>query len=648
MRSGCIAAAILTLLLLERASAQERYVLPAGLKTFQTPYYALHTDLPPEAAQEAALRISRMAEEYHARTRGFAGTVNERLPFYLFRDPRDYYAAGGLRGTGGVFMVRPDAKRLMAIAGESNRQTWMVVQHEGFHQFADATMGQLPAWVDEGLAEYFGEAIWTGDGFVTGLIPPQRLKMLRRRMGEKAFMSVREMMTLKHVEWNLTLGADNYDMAWSMTQFLAHGEDGKYQKALSGFIRGMSQKLPWEKAWEQSFGTAEGFEQQWHDWWMKLPDDPTPALYTRATLSTLASFVARAHAQKSSFKDLLGFLLAAHGGELKLTGDNWLPPELLSEAMARMKRDGSVYSLEPGAAGQPPKLVAIRPDGRKLTASFPARHSLPVKITITETTVPVKPEMVLIPVPLPEEPPAARPPLPGDPAEGLEVSPQVVLLAGTSDAAVEWIRKNNAFGPETQLVQDAARKLAAFDAKGINFSLIYGGGLLKSGRVTEVMGHDGQCFIIAYTAEQSRQIDQNPRGMTAIPSRKALPRAPGTPVRIGVPLLGGRPPWNASRRVNIAIPFRDIVGEARPEFSIRMTYRIGDATTSVISHMGMDPRTLGRPFRTFMDGPGTRTAMPLIVLVDIVDTVGQRDERDASKVLSNTIPVILDFVPAAP
>ena len=44
-------------------------------------------------------------------------------------------------------------------------------------KFAHATIGhKLPPWLDEGLAEYFGEAIFTGDGYVDGAIPPWRAK----------------------------------------------------------------------------------------------------------------------------------------------------------------------------------------------------------------------------------------------------------------------------------------------------------------------------------------------------------------------------------------------------------------------------------------------------------------------------------------
>src|SRR5947208_2424473 len=78
--------------------------LPKSIRSLPTPYYSLYTDLPPEAAQEAGLRMTRMAEEYHERTRGFSGSVTQRLPFYLFTDNQDYVASGGPRGSAGVYI----------------------------------------------------------------------------------------------------------------------------------------------------------------------------------------------------------------------------------------------------------------------------------------------------------------------------------------------------------------------------------------------------------------------------------------------------------------------------------------------------------------------------------------------------------------
>ena len=173
--------------------------------------------------------MTRMVELYQARTKDFSGTIRQRLPFYLFRKSEDYFAAGAPRGSAGVYM----GSALMAIAGERvTQRTWHVVQHEGFHQFCDAVIGgNVPIWINEGLAEYFGEAIFTGDNFVSGVIPKWRLQRVRKQIQNKQFKSIQDMMLLGHRDWNAELDLANYDQAWSMAHFLAHGDDGRYQKA---------------------------------------------------------------------------------------------------------------------------------------------------------------------------------------------------------------------------------------------------------------------------------------------------------------------------------------------------------------------------------------------------------------------------------
>src|SRR3954470_5336054 len=124
----------------------------ADLRVYETKYYSIHTDLSEDDARECAIRMTKMAEEYHDRTRDFAGAIRSRLPFYLYRNQVDYLIAGGIDGSAGYFSESKNM--LVALAGEQiGPRTWHIVQHEGFHQFAAAVMGgSRPPWVNEGIA----------------------------------------------------------------------------------------------------------------------------------------------------------------------------------------------------------------------------------------------------------------------------------------------------------------------------------------------------------------------------------------------------------------------------------------------------------------------------------------------------------------
>src|SRR5215208_5406983 len=159
-----------------------------ALRRYDTTYYVIHTDLPPEGAAEAVARMAKLGDDLRRRTRalGFNGRIEERLPFYLYARHADYVAAAKVPPeSAGVFL----GDRLVAAATDARGSAaWHVVQHEAFHQFADATTGtRLPAWLNEGLGEYFGESLFTGDGYVTGVVPAWRLKRVRRSMQDDAF-----------------------------------------------------------------------------------------------------------------------------------------------------------------------------------------------------------------------------------------------------------------------------------------------------------------------------------------------------------------------------------------------------------------------------------------------------------------------------
>lgn len=314
------------------------------LRTYQTKYYTLYTDLDEDGAREAMLRITLMAEEYHSRTRDFAGTVHERLPFYLFADRANYEAAGGRPGSAGVFT----GNKLMAVVKQDDPgATWHAVQHEGFHQFIYAVIGNgIPVWANEGLAEYFGDGVWTGDQFVIGLVPPGRLARLKANIAGKQLKSLRDMMLTHPEVWNVDLKAENYEQAWAMVYFLAHADNGRYQNAFTAFLREVSHKTGWEEAWERNFGRdVNAFQQRWEEYWTKLPEDPTADLLAETVALTMTSFYARALSQRQSFETADEFFQAAAAGTLKAHKQDWLPASLLTNALRRAPQLGE-WSLE--------------------------------------------------------------------------------------------------------------------------------------------------------------------------------------------------------------------------------------------------------------------------------------------------------------
>jgi len=374
---------VLALLLAERALAGGgKHPMPS----YEGKYYIIYTDLDETQVREADLRMTRMVEEYQNRTREFAGGIHQKLPFYLFRKEQDYLDAGGLPDTAGIF--DPGSQVLMAVAGDkATVKTWHVIQHEGFHQFAAAVIGgDLPIWVNEGLAEYFGEGIFTGDGFVTGILPDWRIRRIQKELQANQFHSIADIMHLSHSDWNDAMSIANYDQAWSMVHFLALGESGRYQKAFIGFMRDIGQHQQPDKAWESNFGSAAGFEEKWRKWIADLHEDATDGAYARATVQTFAGALGRAYLQKQNFDTVEAMEKAITSGTIRSDAHDWLPSSVFDvalENLSMLRSHGARFWI----VRTPPRLPFVLSQlksGERWAGQFTLRGNRLDQVTVTQ------------------------------------------------------------------------------------------------------------------------------------------------------------------------------------------------------------------------------------------------------------------------
>lgn len=338
------------------------------MKAYQTRYYVIHTDLGEDEAREAQMRTTAIAKEYYQQTKNFVtGRVVPRMPLYLYSRAEDYYAAGAPPGSGGCF----NGHKLMAImATPPTEQNWQVVQHEGFHQFAEGLISRkIPIWMEEGLADYFGDGLFTGDGFVTGIIMPHQRQMVQSLIKAGKHRPLEQMMKLTNAQWGGELLFANYLQGWSMVHFLIHGDDGRYRKSLDQFLMAMSRGKDWKTAWKAEFGTnIANFEKRWSEWWLAVPRNATWDLFAKAMVATATSFFARATAQKQMFTSADDFFRHAKAGTLKSAQADWLPPRLMTSRLYAMQFYGR-WSIVQTDGGQPRLRCSLRMGGQ-MTGSF--------------------------------------------------------------------------------------------------------------------------------------------------------------------------------------------------------------------------------------------------------------------------------------
>lgn len=373
-------AAILASLAGETAARQRS--APPGYPRTDTRYYVIYSRLEGDTLREAAARLTAMAREYHRRTSGFARTVDRRLAVYLFDNLDDYHRAGGLQGSAGIYA----GSALLAVVPRQQAWAgWATVQHEGFHQFADQSVGgRWPVWLNEGMAEYFAAAVWTGDTFVTGLIHPLALLRLQATLKANRAKPFLGFARMDQAAWNAQLSSEQYAQAWAMVHFLAHAHDAKYRAALGDLIRDASRSRRGDEALLAQFGRRIGkLEADWRAWWLAQRSDATAHLYNKAAVATLTSFLARAHIQGLRFGSIDEFFAAGRAGRIDVAPKGyaalWLPDRLLKQEILCAPRRGT-WQLLPGRY---PRLQLKSLRGRTFTGSFQPSGSRRPKIAVS-------------------------------------------------------------------------------------------------------------------------------------------------------------------------------------------------------------------------------------------------------------------------
>jgi len=303
---------VMLLLTLAPAAAQ------AGqLRTLRSAHYLVHTDLDHRLAEEMAKRLDAMYDEYARRLEQFTmPNPDQKFEVYLFAKRDDYMKLTQNRypNTGGIFM---SGRNLLAafLEGQGREGLRRALQHEAFHQFTYTAIGpNVPIWLNEGMAQYFEEGIWQGDGFMIGQVAPRRVRQLRHDMEKKQIVAFRAMLTMTDDQWarNLTSNADRgatqYNQAWAMTHFLIHAANGddKYRPRLLNMLKQIHAGADGTEAFIEAFSrNVDGFQARFEEWARKLEATPEATMIERQQV--LADMLTESARQGRRFSDVRAF-----------------------------------------------------------------------------------------------------------------------------------------------------------------------------------------------------------------------------------------------------------------------------------------------------------------------------------------------------
>ena len=351
----------------------------AGLHAFASAHYRIHTDLPRRQIVPFGRHMDLLFTQYEKRFAQFGDDTPSQLPVYLLSTEERYlsfmkHVGIAARNSGGMFFVTRDNEGVATWAdGRSPSQTRRTLQHEGFHQFAHDHFGRnLPAWLNEGLAQYFEDAILLDRGFALGLADPDRIQRVRQALDAGDALPLASLLRLGGTDWHSTLTTDAtragllYAQSWSLVYFLIHGDQGAHQPAFEHYLQLLSEDASPDRALKQAFGdnAMQDLEARWKPWARRqLPDAVTVAAGRLAFLGEALAYKA---SRQETMPKKLGELesdLRARGFAMTRTVHN-LDLEYRADQPARYTytRPGGEVSrfqlLEPSRSGLPPRIAA--------------------------------------------------------------------------------------------------------------------------------------------------------------------------------------------------------------------------------------------------------------------------------------------------
>ena len=272
----------------------------ADMTEFRSRRYDVVTDLPAEQARQIAMHMDKVFDEYVRRLAraGFRAKSTDRMNLYLFDSAETYQsqlATKGINatGSGGMFFVRSGESGLATfVGGRPYNDMIATLQHEGFHQFAYLRIGSnLPIWANEGLAEYFGDALLVRGRFVMGQVDARRLATVRKSIEDETSYGFGELLNMSSQQWLANVNSRDkrahlmYDQSWAIVHFLVHGQRERFQPAFMAYLQQIHKGKTSEQAFETAFGSTnyEPFEKAWLKYMEELDADPLTVAHQRVT-----------------------------------------------------------------------------------------------------------------------------------------------------------------------------------------------------------------------------------------------------------------------------------------------------------------------------------------------------------------------------
>lgn len=302
----------------------------ARTSRIESDHYIIETDVSPKFARVTRQHMENMLSAYRRTLPEFDSPLKHRFRVRVYRSQQAYdkVVPGMVRGSSGVFVS--EKRLLAAYLGERVPESvFRTLYHEGFHQFMYQVITRdAPLWVNEGLAEYFAEATWNGEGFTLGQVPLERLRVVRRAIRRNQAVPLPQLVKMDTEKWVRSIRIDRsrasvqYGQVWSFIHFLLHADGGRHRSRLMGYLEALSRGRAPEKAFREHFGgDMRGLQREWKRYVFRLR--PSHKSVCKRNLQVLMTMALEIWDEPRKVKDvaaLSGLLLEDENLQWSATG----------------------------------------------------------------------------------------------------------------------------------------------------------------------------------------------------------------------------------------------------------------------------------------------------------------------------------------
>ena len=216
-----------------------------------------------------------------------------------------------------------------------------------------------------------------------------------------------------------------------------------------------------------------------------------------------------------------------------------------------------------------------------------------------------------------------------------------------NDRAIDWLKENASFGPESTFVRREAAKIAEC-GQGVEFQMRIGGGLLKSGRPTILASWKGELFALELSAEQAEAFSVGERSVAFVKEPEtATVRSPRPWVRLEVPLMDQPTKSGKTVKIKGSLPFK-VLEEQPGNYVVCAMWHMGkNLHTSYYHKLKQSLPADGKPiefdFDLLLVSEATQSNTgPLLIFIELCSYLDP-DRRGEPVVISNCVPLLVDF-----